>query len=349
MPALPNEIELHRNPITLTRHLLQSRSMFKASSGQFSMLLNSIQLACKVIANANKKAGIANLTGMAGGQQNSSGEDQKKLDVLSNDVFINCLSFSDQAYVLCSEEVEDAIVLKGNKGGYAVVFDPLDGSSNIDANVSVGTIFGIYQKDKESDAKPQASDCIRPGNELVASGYCLYGAACMMVLTTGLGVNGFTMDPTLGEFILTHPNIRIPDKGTIYSVNEGSYNDWDSPTQKYVDECKAGTTNNGKPLKARYVGSMVADIHRTLLYGGIFLYPGSKSNPNGKLRLLYECNPMAMLVEQAGGRATDGRNRILDIVPTSLHERKPIFLGSIQNVMEVERLYREENVPRSRL
>lgn len=340
------EIEKHRDPITMTRYFVEQRNTYKQASGAFSMLLTSIQLACKVIANANKKAGIANLTGVAG-DTNSSGEEQKKLDVLSNDVFINCVRYSGQAYCLVSEEEDEAIALEDTKGGYVVVFDPLDGSSNIDANVSVGTIFGIYKKDEQSQEKTSGADALRPGNQLITAGYCLYGAATMMVITTGLGVNGFTLDPTLGEFILTHPNIRMPESGSIYSCNEGNFESWDQPTQEYIIECRKPKT--GKPKKARYIGSMVGDMHRTLLYGGIFMYPASKKDPKGKLRLLYECNPMAMLVEQAGGRATDGKNRILDINPTSLHERSPIYLGSVKDVMRLEQLQRDHTEPKAKL
>lgn len=342
--------EATSNPITLTRFVIEQRNHFKQASGAFSMLLNSIQLACKVIANETKKAGIASMTGLTGGADNSESE-VTTLDVLSNDVFKNCLSYSGQAYMLVSEEEEDVIILQDTKGGYVVVFDPLDGSSNIDANVSVGTIFGIYRKDAPTNDKASMRDALRPGNELIASGYCLYGAATMMVMTTGLGVNGFTLDPTLGEFILTHPNLRIPPHGTIYSVNEGNAEAWDLPTKAYVAQCRMPQKRlGGKPMKARYIGSMVADMHRTLLYGGIFLYPGTTDNTNGKLRLMYECNPMAMLVEQAGGRATDGRRRILDIVPTGIHQRCPIYLGSKHDVLQLEALYRQaEGTGSSRL
>lgn len=342
---LADDIEAQKDPITLTRFMLKERNHFKQSNGSFNMLLQSIQLACKVIANANKRAGIANLTGIVGSSNSaSSGEDNgkvwwvKKLDVLSDEVFKNCVSYSGQAYLAVSEEREEPIILKANKGGYVIVFDPLDGSSNIDANVSVGTIFGIYKKDDVCSEPTSEKHCLRPGNELIASGYCLYGAACCLVLTTGLGVNGFTLDPTLGEFILTHPEIRIPVKGDIYSVNEGNFESWDDVTKAYVMQCRS----KSNPMKGRYVGSMVADMHRTLLYGGVFMYPGTTSHPLGKLRLLYECNPMAMIVEQAGGRATDGKRRILDIEPTSIHQKSPIYLGSSQHVMEIEKLYRQQ-------
>jgi len=220
------------------------------------------------------------------------------------------------------------------------VFDPLDGSSNIEANVSVGTIFGIYRKVVNRPEKPGLKDVLRPGNELVCSGYAVYGASCMMVITTGLGVNGFTLDPSVGEFILTHPNIRCRPKGKIYSINEGNSGSWDAPTKEFIAKCK-DKQSDGKPKSARYIGSMVADVHRTLLYGGIFCYPADAQNKNGKLRLLYECNPIAFLMEQAGGRASTGTQRILDILPSGIHQRVPIFCGSMEDVLQVEALYRQ--------
>jgi len=344
------EMEAHHetNPITLTRFILHESAHFKESSGNFALLLQSIQLACKVIASAAKKAGIANLYGVAGGQENASGDVQKKLDVFSNDCFVNCLTFSEQVYVMGSEEVEDPIILEKKSGGYAVVFDPLDGSSNIDANVAVGTIFGIYKKDPKSDKPTSLADLTRPGNELICGGYAMYGAATVLVLTTGRGVNGFLLDPTIGEFILTHRNIRIPKKGDIYSINEGNYSNWDTATREFVDACKGmgpvgSDGKKAKAKKARYIGSAVADVHRTLLYGGIFCYPGDKKSPKGKLRLLYECNPIAFLVEQAGGRASDGLQRILDIKAKKLHERSPFFCGSLYDMIELERIYKKHS------
>jgi len=261
--------------------------------------------------------------------------------VFANDVFINCLKFSDQVDIMGSEENDEPIILKHEGGGYSIVFDPLDGSSNIDANISVGTIFGIYGKTETgTDAKTSVKDVLRPGKELLAAGYALYGSATMIVLTTGNGANGFVLDPVIGEFILTHQNIQIPKKGSIYSINEGNAATWDEATRTFVENCKKKKTKSGKAKSARYVGSMVADVHRTLLYGGIFCYPRDSNNPNGKLRLLYECNPMAMIIEQAGGKASTGTERILDIQPAKLHERRPIFCGSREDVEEVERLYK---------
>jgi len=334
-----SSLDGHRNPITLTRFLLKQRhALSHPTTGDFTLLLQSVQLACKIISNACNKAGIANLYGIDG-SANASGDVVKKLDVFSNDVFINCVTFSDQVYIMCSEENEEAIIPQKHKGGYAIVFDPLDGSSNIDANVSVGTIFGIYKKDEKSENEnPSDADLLKPGTELVCAGYALYGAATMVVLTTGNGVNGFLLDPSLGEFILTHENIKIPQKGNYYSINEGNAATWDAPTSAFIEYCKR-PGNGQKGKKARYIGSMVGDIHRTLLYGGIFCYPGNSKNPTGKLRLLYECNPMAMLIEDAGGRASTGTQRILDIQPNKLHQRVPIFCGSTEDVMLVEQLY----------
>jgi len=224
-----------------------------------------------------------------------------------------------------------------SKGNYIAVFDPLDGSSNIDANISIGTIFGIYRRADPS--KPVSlSDILHPGSELVAAGYAMYGSATLMVFTTGHEVNGFTLDPSTGEFVLTHPKIKMKPKGAIYSINEGNTVHWDEPTRAYVDSLKF--PKSGKPYSARYVGSMVADVHRTLLYGGIFMYPGDKQSKDGKLRLLYEANPMAMIMEVAGGKGSTGTQRILDIVPTNPHQRTPVFLGSKDNVEELESFYK---------
>jgi len=350
MTSEAESLKRDTNPITLTRHIMQERNQFKQASGNFAMLLQSIQLACKVIARATAKAGIANLYGVAG-NTNATGDEQKKLDVLANDIFVNCLTFSEQVFLMVSEENEQPIVLDEKAGGYAVVFDPLDGSSNIDANVSVGTIFGIYRKRDGEERKTTVEDALRPGNELVAAGYAVYGASTMLVITTGMGVNGFSLDPTLGEFILTHPNMKIPKKGKIYSINEGNASSWDEPTRKYIEACKK-PQKGGKAKTARYIGSMVADVHRTLLYGGIFCYPADAQNKSGKLRLLYECNPIAFICEQAGGKASNGYKRILDVQPTNIHGRCPIFCGSTDDVTEVEALYKAQgsaSKPQSKL
>ncbi|XP_047180336.1 fructose-1,6-bisphosphatase, cytosolic-like isoform X1 [Vigna umbellata] len=322
--------------MTITRFVLNEQSKYPESRGDFTILLNTIVLGCKFVCSAVGKAGLAKLIGLAG-ETNVQGEEQKKLDVLSNEVFVKALISSGRTSVLVSEEVGEAIfVPRSHRGKYIVVFDPLDGSSNIDCGVSIGTIFGIYMV--KNEAKVSLEDAMQPGNQMLAAGYCMYGSSCTFVLSTGNGVNGFTLDPSLGEFILTHPNIKIPRKGNIYSVNEGNAKNWDEPTTKYVQKCKF--PQDGSPPKSlRYIGSMVADIHRTLLYGGIFMYPADIKSPHGKLRILYEVFPMSYLMEQAGGQAFTGKRRALDLVPRELHERSPIFLGSYDDIEQIKELY----------
>ncbi|XP_012458123.1 fructose-1,6-bisphosphatase, cytosolic [Gossypium raimondii] len=329
--------DAHRTDLmTITRHVLNEQTKYPESRGDFTILLNHIVLGCKFVCSSVSKAGLAKLFGLAG-ETNIQGEEQKKLDVLSNEVFVKALISSGRTCLLVSEEDEEAIFVDQSKRGkYIVVFDPLDGSSNIDCGVSIGTIFGIYMvKHKDN---PTIDDVLQPGNNLVAAGYCMYGSSCTLVLSTGSGVNGFTLDPSLGEFILTHPDIKIPKKGKIYSVNEGNAKNWDEPTRKFVEKCKF-PTDGSPPKSLRYIGSMVADVHRTLLYGGIFLYPADKKSPNGKLRVLYEVFPMSFLMEQAGGQAFTGKQRALNLVPGKIHERSPVFLGSYDDVEEIKALY----------
>ncbi|KAG4205839.1 hypothetical protein ERO13_A04G125800v2 [Gossypium hirsutum] len=329
--------DAHRTDLmTITRHVLNEQTKYPESRGDFTILLNHIVLGCKFVCSSVSKAGLAKLFGLAG-ETNIQGEEQKKLDVLSNEVFVKALISSGRTCLLVSEEDEEAIFVDQSKRGkYIVVFDPLDGSSNIDCGVSIGAIFGIYMvKHKDN---PTIDDVLQPGNNLVAAGYCMYGSSCTLVLSTGSGVNGFTLDPSLGEFILTHPDIKIPKKGKIYSVNEGNAKNWDEPTRKFVEKCKF-PTDGSPPKSLRYIGSMVADVHRTLLYGGIFLYPADKKSPNGKLRVLYEVFPMSYLMEQAGGQAFTGKQRALDLVPGKIHERSPVFLGSYDDVEEIKALY----------
>ncbi|KAM7474671.1 hypothetical protein LguiB_021914 [Lonicera macranthoides] len=319
--------------MTATCHVLNEQSKHPEARGDFSILLYHIVIGCKFVCTAVHKAGLAKLIGLAG-ETNVQGEEQKKLDVLSNQVFVKALVSSGRTCILVSEEDEEAIFVEPSKcGRYCVVFDPLDGSSNIDCGVSVGTIFGIYLvKDKD---KPTLDDILQPGKNMLAAGYCMYGSSCTLVLSTGNGVNGFTLDPSLGEFILTHPNIKIPRKGKIYSINEGNAKYWDKPTARYVDKCKF-PRDGSSPKSLRYIGSMVADVHRTLLYGGTFLYPADTKSPNGKLRVLYEVFPMSYLMEQAGGQAFTGKQRALDLVPKEIHERSPIFLGSYDDIEEIK-------------
>jgi fructose-1,6-bisphosphatase I len=310
-------------------------------------LMSGIQMACKTIANLVGRAGIQDLTGLQGGV-NVQGEDQKKLDVISNDVLKNALRSTGKLGVVASEEEEHPVLVEESYDSkYVAVFDPLDGSSNIDAAISTGTIFGIFEEQEECLVDPEAPiteqqmNCLlqtlQSGKNLVASGYCMYSSSTIFVLTLGDGVHGFTLDTQIGEFVLTHPDIKIPNRGKIYSVNEANYYDWDPNLQGYIDGLKAGTGESGEKYSSRYIGSMVGDVHRTLLYGGIFAYPGDTKNPNGKLRLLYEGAPMAYIVENAGGKATTGNKRIMEIEPKTVHQRVPTFLGSKDDVAEVEK------------
>ncbi|XP_057434327.1 fructose-1,6-bisphosphatase, cytosolic-like [Lotus japonicus] len=334
---MDHEADAYRTDLmTITRFVLTEQSRYPESRGDLTILLSHIVLGCKFVCSAVNKAGLAKLLGLAG-ETNVQGEEQKKLDVISNEVFVKALISSGRTCLLVSEELEEAILVpQAQRGRYIVVFDPLDGSSNIDCGVSIGTIFGIYMVKEPEEVTIE--DALQPGNKLVAAGYCMYGSSCTFVLSTGNGVNGFTLDPSLGEFILTHPNIKIPKKGNIYSVNEGNAKNWDKTTTKYVENCKF--PQDGAPAKSlRYIGSMVADIHRTLLYGGIFMYPADIKSPNGKLRLLYEVFPMSYLMEQAGGQAFTGKQRALDLVPEKIHERSPIFLGSYDEIEQMKKLY----------
>ncbi|EIW70866.1 hypothetical protein TREMEDRAFT_68252 [Tremella mesenterica DSM 1558] len=329
--------------ITLTRHILsQQYALGETATGDLTMLLIGIQVTSKYIASNVRKARLINLVGLAGAT-NTTGDDQKKLDVLSNDIMVNALRASGKVAVMVSEEVEEAIIVKGDSGTYCVVFDPLDGSSNIDAGVNVGTIFGVYKVLPGSKGKVE--DVLRPGKDMVAAGYTMYGSSCNLVLSTGNGVDGFTLDESLGEFILTHPAIKIPPRGKIYSFNEGNSLHFNPPTLKYLESIKYPA--NGKPYSARYIGSMVADVHRTLLYGGIFGYPDDKKSKDGKLRMLYEAFPMSFLTEQAGGLATTGTRRILDVTPKDIHGRCPVFLGSKEDVEDLMKCYAEYEGPKT--
>ncbi|CCG81797.1 Fructose-1,6-bisphosphatase [Taphrina deformans PYCC 5710] len=321
---------------TLTKYFLHEQQQVGAkATGDFTILLNAIQFTCKVIAHNIRRANLLSLGGLAGGS-NSTGDEQKKLDIISNDIFLDAMKACGRVSVIISEEEEEAIIVEGVNGKYCVACDPIDGSSNLDAGVSVGTIFGIYRVKEGSTGS--LSDVLRSGTEMIVAGYCMYAASANLIITTGKGLNGFTLDSALGEFILTHPNMKIPKSRSIYSVNEGNSMYWDEPCKKYFESLKY-PESGGKPYSARYIGSMVADVHRTLLYGGIFAYPADTKSKNGKLRVLYECFPMAMIVEQAGGLATDGKQRILDLVPKEIHERSGIFLGSEEEVKKLQGFY----------
>eukprot|EP00184_Porphyridium_aerugineum_P000788 CAMPEP_0184700074 /NCGR_PEP_ID=MMETSP0313-20130426/8130_1 /TAXON_ID=2792 /ORGANISM="Porphyridium aerugineum, Strain SAG 1380-2" /LENGTH=330 /DNA_ID=CAMNT_0027159461 /DNA_START=105 /DNA_END=1094 /DNA_ORIENTATION=+ len=315
---------------TLSRYILTGQATHPEARGDLSLLLNGVQVACKIIESCVRRAGIAQLYGLAG-SGNVQGEDQKKLDIIANDIFKENVESTQKVCVMVSEEEDLAIVCEPAFGSakYAIAFDPLDGSSNIDANVSIGTIFSIF-KIKHPEQVKTAEDAkkaiLQPGRDMVVAGYCMFGSATNLVLTfKDSNVNGFTLDNTVGEFLLTHPNIQIPKKGKIYSVNEGNASLWDESTRKFIEGLKF-PTDGSKPYSARYIGSMVADVHRTLLYGGIFIYPSDSKSKSGKLRLLYEAAPMAMIMENAGGAATTGKQRILDVVPDGIHIRVPVFM-----------------------
>ncbi|KAG1937533.1 fructose-1,6-bisphosphatase 1b [Pimephales promelas] len=325
------------NVVTLTRFVLEEGRKAKGT-GELTTLLNSMCTAIKAISTAVRKAGIANLYGIAG-STNVTGDQVKKLDVLSNDLVINMIKSSFTSCVLVSEEDEKALIVEPEKRGkYVVCFDPLDGSSNIDCLASIGTIFAIYRK--ETNDEPSEKDALRSGRNIVAAGYALYGSATMMVLSTGQGVNCFMLDPAIGEFILVDQNVRIKKKGKIYSLNEGYAQHFYPDVTEYLQK-KKFPEDGSSPYGGRYVGSMVADVHRTLVYGGIFLYPANVKSPKGKLRLLYECNPMAFIMEQAGGMATTGAMNVLDIKPDSIHQRVPVVLGSPDDVQEYISIYKK--------
>ncbi|KAL2866567.1 fructose 1,6-bisphosphate 1-phosphatase [Aspergillus lucknowensis] len=325
--------------VTLTRFLTEEQVKVPEATGDFTLLCHALQFAFKSIAYYIRRATLINLTGLAG-SSNTTGDDQKKLDVIGNDVFIAAMKGSGKCRILVSEEEEEAIIFDEHPNArYAVVCDPIDGSSNLDAGVSVGTIFGIF-KLPDDILGPQASvtakDILRPGTEMVASGFTMYGASAQLVITMKSGnVNGFTLENSLGEFILTHPNMQLPAKRAIYSVNEGNSAYWDEWVNAYFHSLKH-PGEGGKPYSARYIGSMVADAYRTLLYGGVFAYPADHKSPKGKLRILYECAPMAMIFENAGGLAVNSRmERLLSIQPEHIHDRSGVFLGSKDEVQKV--------------
>jgi len=307
------------------------------AKGDLTQILNSIMLACKFVSNAVRKAGINSLYGLAG-SSNVQGEQQKPIDIIANDIFINTLRFSNKIAALASEEEDNIYVFDNpDSGKYIIAFDPLDGSSNIDVNVSIGSIFAIWKRPNPT-APVHVNDFLRSGMEIEASGYCIYGSSTQLVLATKLGkVDCFTLDNSIGDFILTHPNIRIPNRGNIYSINEGNAAYWDPAITEYVRSLKYPA--EGNPYSLRYVGSMVSDVHRTLLYGGCFMYPGDSKSPQGKLRMLYEVLPMSFITEMAGGKCSDGRNRLLEKVPAHIHERSPCFIGSPYEIEQIEANY----------
>ncbi|WP_262148330.1 class 1 fructose-bisphosphatase [Chryseobacterium foetidum] len=330
---------------TLGEFLIDKQEDFQYSTGEFSRLLSAIRLASKIVNREVNKAGIVDITGAAG-NQNIQGEEQQKLDVIANDIFITALSQREVVCGIASEENDDFIDIKCGENGhlskYVVLIDPLDGSSNIDVNVSVGTIFSIYRRVSEPGTPVQLEDFLQKGVNQIAAGYVIYGSSTMIVYTTGNGVNGFTLDPSLGTYYLSHPNMKFPETGKIYSINEGNYIKFPQGVKNYLKYCQM--EEGDRPYTSRYIGSLVADFHRNMLKGGIYIYPSYGQAPNGKLRLLYECNPMAFLAEQAGGKATDGFRRILEVEPTELHQRIPFFAGSINMVEKAEEFMRIDSV-----
>ena len=321
---------------TLDRFISKKQEQFPYATGELSQLLRDIALAGKIVNREINRAGLINVTG-AYGNQNVQGEEQQKLDVIANIRFIRALRNGGECCGVISEEEEGIIDTTKPNGRYVVAIDPLDGSSNIDVNVSIGTIFSIYRRLSPRDTSVEERDVIQPGNKQAAAGYLLYGSSTMLVYTTGYGVNGFTYEPSLGEFFLSHPDMQIPKEGKIFSINEGNYREFPSVIQEYVEYCK------DQKYSARYIGSLVSDFHRNLLKGGIYLYPATHKSPQGKLRLLYECNALAFIAEQAGGKASAGNQRVLDIIPSSLHQRTPFYVGSETMVEKVEKLFTQEN------
>jgi fructose-1,6-bisphosphatase I len=327
---------------TLESHIAKGQKMHPASRGVFSNLLRRIGLASKIIGSKVQRAGLLNVLGLED-KVNVQGEEQMKLDVLALEVVKATMSWMPSVCGFGNEEEETITILPprpDGQGQYIMLFDPLDGSSNIDANVSVGTIFSIYKRVSDG---PQCdvSDFLQPGVKQEAAGYVIYGSATMFVYTTGHGVHGFTLDPEVGEYVLSHENIRIPDRCKCFSCNDSNYSKWDAPTQKFADYVRYSGEDRYAKTSSRYIGSLVSDFHRNLLYGGVFMYPADRSTGKGKLRLLYELNPMAMLAEQAGGAATNGKKRILQVEPTELHQREPVVIGNKKEVELYEKLVAE--------
>jgi fructose-1,6-bisphosphatase I len=318
--------------MTLERFINEQESMHPGATGEFSGLLHDLSLAAKLVWREVSKAGLVDVLGTTG-DTNSSGDIVKKLDVFADETIFKAMDHGGHVCVMASEENEDILHIPDEyaAGKYVLLYDPLDGSSNIDANITIGSIFSIFKRVTTS-GKGTLQDCLQPGYKQVAAGYIIYGSSTIFVYSTGRGVHGFTLDPSVGEFLLSHENIRIPVKGKIYSMNEGNFLNWDPGMQRYIQYLKEEDKATNRPYSQRYIGTMVGDAHRTLLYGGIFAYPGDKKNPQGKLRLMYECNPMAFIIEQAGGKSSDGKQSVLNVQPTSLHQHTPVFLGSEEDV-----------------
>ena len=331
---------------SLGEFIIENQSEFKYSSGELSRLINSIRLAAKVVNHEVNKAGLVDILGAAG-DTNIQGEDQQKLDVYANEAFIKGLTNREIVCGIASEEEDHFITIKGrneqNDNKYVVLIDPLDGSSNIDVNVSVGTIFSIYRRVTPAGTPVTIEDFLQPGNKQVAAGYIIYGTSTMIVYTTGHGVNGFTLNPAIGTYYLSHPNMVFPDTGKIYSVNEGNYVHFPQGIKDYIKYCQE--EEEDRPYTSRYIGSLVSDFHRNMIKGGIYIYPSTAKDPKGKLRLLYECNPIAFIAEQAGAKASDGFRRIMDIEPMTLHERVPFICGSKKMVEKAEFFMQKAETP----
>ena len=323
---------------TLGEFIIKNQTSFKYSSGELSSLINSIRLAAKVVNHEVNKAGLVDIIGSTG-EQNIQSEKQQKLDVYANEKFINTLINRNIVCGIASEEEETFISInsndKNNQNKYVVLIDPLDGSSNIDVNVSVGTIFSIYRRKSKIGAEVSIDDFLQSGRFQVAAGYIIYGTSTMLFYTTGKGVNGFTLNPAIGTFYHSHSNVQIPKNGNIYSINEGNYLQFPDYVKKYIKFCQE--EEDERPFTSRYIGSLVSDFHRNMIKGGIFLYPQTAKNPNGKLRLLYECNPIAFICEQAGGLAINGEKNILDIEPKELHQRTPFYCGSEKMIQQFQK------------
>lgn len=328
----------NRSVRTLDEFTIEQMRNFPKATGELAGLLRDIGLAAKRVNVEVNKAGLVDILGDAG-SVNVQGEEVKKLDVYANNQFVGVLRHGISCAGIGSEELDDIVVFDdevSNNSKYVCLFDPLDGSSNIDVNVSIGTIFSVFRRVSELGKPATKEDFLQQGNKQVAAGYVIYGSSTMFVYATRRGVNGFTLDPSIGEFSLSHPDIKCPEKGKMYSVNHGNFFQYDENVKKYIDACQKKDKTNGGPYTQRYIGSMVADVHRNLIKGGIFMYPGTTDKPKGKLRLLYECNPFAFIVEVAGGKATNGAKRILDVQPTELHQRTPMFIGSKLMMEELE-------------
>jgi fructose-1,6-bisphosphatase I len=332
---------VNRKVLTLDEFTLQQLRNFPTATGELSSLLRDIGLAAKRVNVEVNKAGLVDILGDYG-TTNVQGEEVKKLDIYANNQFMGVLKHGISCAGIGSEELDDIVIFDdevSNNSKYVVLFDPLDGSGNIDVNVSIGTIFGVYRRVSEPGKPCTMADFLQPGVKQVAAGYVIYGSSTMLVYATRRGVNGFTLDQSIGEFCLSHPDIQCPEFGKIYSVNHGNFFKYAEGVKQYITICQKKDNTNGGPYTQRYIGSMVADVHRNLLKGGIFTYPGTIDKPGGKLRLQYECNPFAFIVEVAGGKATDGKQRILDIIPTELHQRSPLFIGSKGMMEELETYY----------